>query len=83
MKFKSYAFWTSLAAATVVLVGVLASIFGFEADEKLVTDLIMAVCGILVVFGIVKMPAKETVVTQENETSHDEEITKSDDKTEK
>lgn len=82
MKFKSYAFWTSLAAAVVVLVGVLASIFGFEADEKLVTDLIMAVCGILVVFGIVKMPSKEATNTQEDETTENED-TNSDDKTEK
>lgn len=82
MKYKSYAFWTSLAAAVVVLVGVLASIFGFEANEKLVTDLIMAICGILVVFGIVKMPGKETPVTQENEET-EEQKTNSDDKTEK
>lgn len=82
MKYKSYAFWTSLAAAVVVLVGVLASIFGFEANEKLVTDLIMAICGILVVLGIVKMPGKETPVTQENEET-EEQKTNSDDKTEK
>lgn len=81
MKFKSYAFWTSLAAAMVVLIGVFASIFGFEADEKLVTDLIMAICGVLVVLGIVKMPSKEEPEMPDEETH--EETTDSNNKSEK
>lgn len=85
MKYKSYAFWTSLAAAVVVLVGVLASIFGFKADEKLVTDIIMAICGVLVVLGVVKMPVKETITPTEDEEQPADEAqsktNKEDDKT--
>lgn len=70
MKYKSYAFWTSLSAAIVVLVGTLAQVFGFEADEKIVNDIIMGVCGILIVFGVVKMPSAKTT-TDEQEKKDD------------
>jgi uncharacterized membrane protein len=73
MKYKSYAFWTSLSAALVVLVGAIAKLFGFETDEKLVGDVIMGVCGVLIVFGVVKMPTQKQQ-QQENQNPKDEDI---------
>lgn len=58
-KIKSYAFWTSLSAAVVVFVNSLGKIFGFTVEESLITNLIMAVCGILIVLGVVNMPFEE------------------------
>lgn len=55
-KFKSYSFWTALAASIVVLVEALGRIFGFIPDGKLVSDIIMAVAGVLVVLGVVAAP---------------------------
>ena len=83
MKYKSYAFWTSLSAAVVVLIGILSSAFGFEADQKLVTDIIMAICGILVVLGVVKMPAKEPEEKMEEDQAEELEEKPTEDKTQK
>lgn len=55
-KFKSYSFWTALAAAVVVLVEAFGRLFGFIPDGKLVADIIMAVAGVLVVLGVVAAP---------------------------
>ena len=69
-KFKSYSFWTALAAAIVVLVEALGSIFGFIPDGKLVSDIIMAIAGVLVVLGVVSAPSgtnKEDGLTDEIE----------------
>lgn len=59
MKYKSYAFWTSLSAAVVVLATTFAQFFGFAINDKLISDFIMAIAGILIVFGIVKMPGQK------------------------
>lgn len=59
-KFKSYGFWTALAGAVVVLLNALGKCFGFSVEEEIVTDIIMAIAGVLVVFGIVSMPKDKT-----------------------
>lgn len=77
-KFKSYSFWTALAAAVVVLVEAFGRLFGFIPDGKLVADIIMAVAGVLVVLGVVTAPTStdkkdenlETILP-ENEKSED------------
>lgn len=56
MKYKNYGFWTSLSASVVVLLTAVGKHFGFEISSEIVTDIIMGVAGVLVVFGIVKMP---------------------------
>lgn len=77
-KFKSYSFWTALAAAVVVLVEAIGRIFGFIPDGKLVSDIIMAIAGVLVVLGVVSAPiSKETTEESEVENpfvSNEEEI---------
>lgn len=66
-KIKSYAFWTALSAAAVILINSLGKVFGFSVEESIVTNLIMAVCGVLVVFGIVKSPKEENDEDDENQ----------------
>lgn len=67
---KSYSFWTALAGALVILINALGNIFGFQIEEKLVSDIVMAIAGVLVAFGIVTLPAstkdKSTNLTNED-----------------
>lgn len=67
--FRSYGFWTALAGAVVVLLNAIGKCFGFTIEEQIVTDIIMAVAGILVVFGVVSMPKKD----EDKKTSSTEE----------
>lgn len=55
-KFRSYGFWTALAGAVVVLVQALGKCFGFSVDDQVVSGVIMAIAGVLVVLGVVTMP---------------------------
>lgn len=52
-KFKTYAFWVALSSAIVILMQSLGKLFGFEIESVLVENVIMSICGILVVLGIV------------------------------
>ena len=71
--FKSYGFWTALAGAVVVLINALGKCCGFSVEEEIVTDIIMAVAGVLVVFGIVSMPKKnEGEQTEEQEETEEQ-----------
>jgi len=71
---KSYKFWSCLAGACGVLGVSLFKMFGKEINSKLVEDFIMAICGVLVVFGVVAKPKKTenkieeiTITSQEND----------------
>ena len=66
-KFRSYGFWTALAGSVVILLNALGSAFGFSIDNKLVTDIIMSIAGVLVVLGVVSMPKGENKKDQESE----------------
>lgn len=55
-KLKSYSFWSALSGAIVIFVNALGKIFGFSVEDELISGLIMAIAGILVVFGVVTMP---------------------------
>ena len=79
-KFKSYSFWTALAAAVVVLVEAFGRLFGFIPDGKLVADIIMAVAGVLVVLGVVAAPTGNEkkdesleIILPEDENAEDKE----------
>ena len=67
-KIKSYGFWTALAGAVVVLVNALGQMFGFSVDNEIITDVIMAIAGLLVVLGVVTMPKGEDGNQQEGES---------------
>lgn len=70
--FKSFSFWTALAGAITVLVSALGKCFGFSVDNQIITDVIMAIAGVLVVLGVVTMPKNKDDKTQENQLQEDE-----------
>lgn len=77
MNFKSYGFWTALAGAVTILVSALGKCFGFSVDNTIITDVIMAIAGVLVVLGVVSMPKKsekkdETQPEEKEETQSKE-----------
>ena len=43
----------------VVLVGAIGKCFGFSVEGELVSNIVMAIAGVLVVFGVVTMPQKK------------------------
>lgn len=67
-KIKSYGFWTALAGAVVVLVNALGQTFGFSVDNEIITNVIMAIAGVLIVLGVVTMPKGEDGNQQEGES---------------
>lgn len=67
---SSYSFWTGLAAAVVILAKSIADIFGATVNEEIITNVIMAICGLLVALGFVTMPTAEQ---EKEETQSDEE----------
>lgn len=58
-RIKKYSFWTGLAASLVVLMNVISKAFGFSIDNKLVEDIVMSICGVLMALGIVCRPTKK------------------------
>ena len=60
-RFKTYAFWLALSSAVVILVQSLGKLFGFEIESSTIENVIMSICGVLVVLGIVtKKPDVQT-----------------------
>ena len=69
----------------VIFVNALGKIFGFSVEDELISGLIMAIAGVLVVFGVVTMPSsknesqdsfsqkQEDQVTEEEKNSSDAE----------
>ena len=73
---KSYSFWTALAGALVILINSIGAVFGFQIEEKIISDIVMAVAGVLVAFGIVTLPASTKEKSSSNEVveqTHEEE----------
>ena len=71
-RIKSYSFWTALSGAVVIFLNALGDLFGFAVQDELVSGLVMAVAGILVVFGIVTMPSDDST-NDDNATNEDSE----------
>ena len=67
-KIKSYGFWTALAGAVVVLVEALGKCFGFSVDDEVVSGVVMAIAGVLVVLGVVTMPKGQQHEDDKKET---------------
>ena len=57
-KIKNYSFWVGLSGAIVVLVEAIGKAFGFIPDGQIISDIIMAIAGVLVIFGVVSMPTE-------------------------
>lgn len=62
-RFKTYAFWVALSSAVVILVQSFGKLFGFEIESSTIENVIMSICGVLVVLGI---------VTGSGENNHDD-----------
>ncbi len=58
-RFRSYGFWTALAGALTMLLASIGKYVGFSVDNELITEIIMAFAGLLVVLGVVIMPKKD------------------------
>ena len=56
---KTYNFWVSLAGAVGLLAVSIGKMFGYQIEAEGVSEIIMAICGVLIVFGIVKKPKTE------------------------
>ena len=52
-RFKTYAFWVALSSAIVIFVQSVGNLFGFEIESSTIENVIMSICGVLVVLGIV------------------------------
>ena len=63
---KSYGFWTALSGAVVVLINAIGKACGFFVQEETISDIIMAIAGVLVVFGVVSMPKQLKEEKSEN-----------------
>lgn len=55
-RLKTYSFWVSLASAIFLIIKVLGQSLGFSVDENLYNDIFTALCGILVICGIIAPP---------------------------
>ena len=65
-RIKSYSFWTALSAGVVVFAQAIAKCFGLQIQEELISDIIMSICGLLIVFGVVTMPKKNDTTEEKN-----------------
>ena len=68
---KSYSFWTAFAGAVGLLVVSIGKIFGLQIVAQGIEETIMAICGVLVVLGIVKKPNTKQEVSQEIDNNDD------------
>lgn len=64
---KSYKFWTALAGSLGILAVSIGKLLGYEISAAGVEEIIMAICGVLVVLGIVKKPEKQ--ISKNNQSS--------------
>ena len=56
---KSYKFWTALAGSIGLLLTLISEHIGIYINADGAKEIIMAVCSVLVVFGVVKKPQKQ------------------------
>src|SRR5574344_957426 len=71
-KMKTYSFWISVGGAVILLINNVGKAFGFTIDNKIVSDVINGVCGILVMFGVLTMTTNAKSDNIENDSKTDE-----------
>ena len=71
-RFRAYNFWVALSAAVVIFLNTISNAIGIEIDGKIVNDIIMTFCGILVAMGFVKPKTDTTAVDSKDETTSEE-----------
>ena len=52
-KFKKYSFWVAFTGVVVIFIKNLAELIGFTVDTGVIENVIMSLCGVLVVLGLV------------------------------
>lgn len=62
-KFKqmisSYSFWTTLAGALAMVASAIGKAFSIKIEEQIISDIVMAIAGVLVAVGIVSLPTSK------------------------
>ena len=67
-KIRTYNFWISLSAAILIVVRLVGQSLGFVVDSVLFMDIATAVCGVLVVLGIIIMPASQQTTKKDKKS---------------
>lgn len=57
---KNKTFWLSIASAIVLMAQQIGQLFGFSVASDTIMQVVNAICGVLIVLGILNNPAKET-----------------------
>lgn len=65
-RIKTYNFWISLASAIFLIINAIGSKFNFKLDESIFSDIFTAICGILVLLGILVPPSNPKSLEQKN-----------------
>ena len=73
LKVRTYNFWVSLASAVLVVLHLVGEFFGFKIDSGAFMDIVTAVCGVLVVLGIIIMPTSSKSPKTVSKTQNKEE----------
>ena len=63
---KSYKFWTALAGSVGLLLTAISEHIGIYINAEGAKEIIMALCSVLVVFGVVKKPNKQEAPQEVN-----------------
>jgi len=63
---KSYNFWVSLSGAVGLLAVSISKLFGLNIGADGVSEMIMSICGVLIVFGVVTKPKNEEDFKEED-----------------
>lgn len=77
-RMKTYSFWVALSGAIVVLVQAVGRLVGFVANADIISNIVMAIAGVLVVLGIVSSPIEKELNKTEDETEKDSKNSKKD-----
>lgn len=68
-RIKTYNFWVSLASAIFLIINLIGQKFNFHLDESIFNDLFTALCGILVLLGIIAPPINNTKLNKDSTQS--------------
>jgi uncharacterized membrane protein len=81
-KFKSYGFIMAVTGAIIIFLQSLGSAFGFEFDEANITYIVDALCGVLIVLGIVVKSGSSGTNIESEPTENLDKEKETEDKTE-
>lgn len=68
-RLKSYSFWVSFASAVILILKLIGQKYGFTIDAGFLSDLVTAVCGLLVILGIFVVPKNNIAENSQNENN--------------